>query len=77
MEYTSPAEIVKVKEVRDRIGLEVQKYNKLFGETEQIKRFELVADEWSSGNGILTPTLKVRRKIVGEKYKNLIDSMFV
>lgn len=77
MEYTSPAEIIKVKEVRDRIGLEVQKYNKLFGETEQIKRFELVADEWSSGNGILTPTLKVRRKIVGEKYKNLIDSMFV
>ena len=77
IEYTSPAEIIKVKEVRDRIGREVQKYNKLFGETEQIKRFELVADEWNSGNGILTPTLKVRRKIVGEKYKNLIDSMFV
>ena len=77
IEYTSPAEIIKVKEVRERITHEVQKYNKLFGETEQIKRFELIADEWNSGNGILTPTLKVRRKIVGEKYKNLIDSMFV
>ena len=76
IEYTSPAEIIKVKEVKDRIAKEVKKYNAFFGDTEQIKRFELIADEWSSGNGILTPTLKVRRKIVGEKYKNVIDTMF-
>ena len=68
--------MINVKEVKDQIGQEVQKYNKFFGETEQIKRFTLVADEWNSGNGILTPTLKVRRKIVGEKYKNEIDAMF-
>ena len=74
--YTTPAEMINLKEVKDRIGQEVQKYNKLFGETEQVKRFTLVADEWNSGNGILTPTLKVRRKVVGEKYKNLIDAMF-
>ena len=77
IEYTSNAEIINVKEVKDRIAQEVQKYNKLFGETEQIKRYTLVADEWSTSNGILTPTLKVRRKIVSEKYKNVIDAMFV
>jgi long-chain acyl-CoA synthetase len=77
IEYTSNAEIINVKEVKDRIAQEVQKYNKLFGETEQIKRYTLVADEWTTGNDILTPTLKVRRKIVGEKYKNVIDAMFV
>ena len=76
IEYTKPADIINVKEVKDRINQEVQKYNKFFGETEQIKRFTLVADEWTSGNGILTPTLKVRRKVVGEKYKNMIDAMF-
>ena len=74
--YTTPAEMITKKEVKDLIGKEVQKYNANFGDTEQVKRFELVADEWNSGNGILTPTLKVRRKMVAEKYKNLIDSMF-
>ena len=74
--FTTPAEMINMKEVKDCIGQEVQKYNKFFGETEQVKRFTLVADEWNSGNGILTPTLKVRRKVVGEKYKNLIDAMF-
>ena len=74
--YTSPAEIIEVKEVKDRIAQEVQKYNEFFGDTEKIKRFTLVADEWSSGNGILTPTLKVRRKKVEAKYQEAIQSMF-
>ena len=76
IEFTTPEEMTGKKEVKDLINQEIQKYNPLFGDYEQVKRFELVADEWSSGNGILTPTLKVRRKKVGEKYKNLIDSMF-
>ncbi len=76
IEYTTPAEMITKKEVKDVIGKEVQKYNEFFGDTEKVKRFELVADEWSSTNGILTPTLKVRRKMVNEKYKQLIDSMF-
>lgn len=76
IEYTTPAEMITKKEIKDIIGKEVQKYNAFFGDTEQVKRFELVADEWNSGNGMLTPTLKVRRKMVQEKYKTLIDSMF-
>ncbi len=76
IEYTTPTEMITKKEIKDIIGKEVQKYNEFFGDTEKVKRFELVADEWSSSNGILTPTLKVRRKMVNEKYKQLIDSMF-
>ncbi|MBQ3709489.1 MAG: long-chain fatty acid--CoA ligase [Bacteroidales bacterium] len=76
IEFTTPAEIITKKEVKDLIGSEVQKYNANFGDYEQVKRFELVADEWTSGNDILTPTLKVRRKKVAQKYKTLIDSMF-
>ena len=74
--FTSPAEIINVKEVKDRIAQEVQRLNRFFGETEQVKRYTLIADEWTIGNDLLTPTLKVRRKIVAEKYKNVIDSMF-
>ena len=76
IDYTSPAEMITMKVVKDRIAKEVQKYNVLFGETEQIKRYTLIADEWTSGNGLLTPTLKVRRKMVNEKYRDLIDSMY-
>lgn len=76
IEYTSPVEIIEVKEVKDRIAQEVQKYNEFFGETEKIKRYTLVSDEWSIGNGILTPTLKVRRKKVEAKYQEAIQSMF-
>ena len=76
IEYSSPAEMITMKVVKDRIAKEVQKYNVLFGETEQIKRYTLIADEWTSGNGLLTPTLKVRRKMVNEKYRDLIESMY-
>lgn len=76
LNYTTPEEAINMKEVKDRIAQEVQKYNKLFGETEQIKRYTLVADEWSTANRILTPTLKVKRKVIEEKYQSVIQSMF-
>ncbi len=76
IEYTTPQEVINVKAVKDRIAQEVQRYNENFGETEQIKRYTLIADEWNSANGLLTPTLKVRRKIVNDKYQDLIQSMY-
>ena len=76
MPYTTPQEAIQCKEVKDRIAKEVQRYNEFFGETEQIKRYTLIADEWTTGNGILTPTLKVRRKIVNDKYQDQIQSMY-
>lgn len=76
LNYTTPEEAINMKEVKDRIAQEVQKYNKHFGETEQIKRYTLVADEWSTANRILTPTLKVKRKVIEEKYQSVIQSMF-
>lgn len=74
--FKSPIEALKIKEVKERIALEVKKYNRFFGETEQIKKYTLVSDEWTIGNGILTPTLKVRRKVVQMRYSSLITAMF-
>ena len=51
-------------------------YNKFFGDFEKIKRFELLDHEWTIDDGEMTPSLKIRRKIIAEHYKDLIDGMF-
>lgn len=68
--------VTTTDDIKAIISSEVKKYNAFFGDTEQIKKFEIVNDKWSIENGILTPTLKVKRKVVEQRYKDLIDSMF-
>ncbi len=51
--------------------------NMLLGQPEQIKRFRLIADEWSQFSGELSPTLKLKRKFIYEKYKDIIQQIFL
>ena len=74
--YTTNAEVIKNKKVIDRYRKEVEAYNKHFGDFEKVKRFELVDREWTIEEGEITPSLKLRRKIVAEHYQDLIDGMF-
>lgn len=74
--YTSPTEIIKDKTIVARFKREIDKYNLQFGDTEQIKKFELVSEEWTIANGLLTPTLKVKRKVVQKKYQDILDKLF-
>ena len=74
--YTTNEEMIHNPDVFKRYGKEVKKLNSGLGEVEKIKKFELVADEWSVSTGILTPTLKIKRKVVMERYSDLIDSLF-
>lgn len=76
IKYTNPQEMIKDKNVLNRFAEEIKKINQNFGDTEKIKCYELIADEWSVNNGILTPTLKVKRSVVKERYKELISKMF-
>lgn len=76
IKYTNPQEMIKDKNVLNRYAEEIKKINQNFGDTEKIKCYELIADEWSVNNGILTPTLKVKRSVVKERYKGLISKMF-
>ena len=69
-------EMVKNSEVNRVFAQEIAKYNPLFGAAEQIKKFEIVPEAWTQQNNILTPTLKVKRFIVQEKYKHLIDGIY-
>lgn len=74
--YTTNEEMIKNPEVLKLYAKEVNELNKGLGETEKIKKHVLLADEWSIANGLLTPTLKAKRKIIIDKYKDIIDKMF-
>ena len=72
----SNEEIVTNEKVIERIQEEVDKLNEKFGNWEKIKRFELTPDVWSIDGGHLTPTLKLKRKIVMEKYSDLFQKIY-
>lgn len=69
-------EIGTDKRVIDRIQKEIDICNKKFGKWEQIKKFEITSDIWSVEAGHLTPTMKMRRKIILEKYNNLYQKIY-
>ncbi|MCF8298146.1 MAG: long-chain fatty acid--CoA ligase [Saprospiraceae bacterium] len=76
IEYISDTEIVKNPEIKKQIHQEIESFNKAFGDTEKIKKFELIDHEWSIETGELTASLKMRRKFIYEKYEDLINKIF-
>ena len=76
IEYTSLPEIIKNETLITRIQEEVSQCNTNFGKWEQIKKFELTPDVWSIDEGHLTPTMKMKRKIIKQKYSNLIEKIY-
>ena len=66
----------KEKILLETIQKEIENYNQKFGSWEQVKKFELVPEEWSIDAGHLTPTMKLKRKVVKEKYIALIEKMY-
>jgi long-chain acyl-CoA synthetase len=69
-------EMINSELVIDRIQKEVDACNAQFGQWEQIKRFELTSDIWSIDGGHLTPTMKMKRKVIKEIYKDLYDKIY-
>lgn len=64
------------QELHDRIMEDVMKINKKFGKVEQLKKIKIIADEWSVDSGELTATLKLKRGVLLEKYKDLIEEIY-
>ena len=63
-------------EVLSLISDEIEKVNKHFARVEQIKQFRLIANKLTPEDEELTPTMKLKRKLVNEKYRDLIESMY-
>jgi len=69
-------EIASNDKVIERIEEEVALCNLNFGKWETIKKFKLTPDEWSIDGGHLTPTMKMKRKIIKEIYKDLYEEIY-
>jgi long-chain acyl-CoA synthetase len=76
---TPPAnnrELIKMPQVIELMQKQVDRYNPLFSHVEQIKKFVLMSNEWTIDTGELTPTIKIKRKVIEKKYENEIESMY-
>lgn len=76
VQYRDNIELINNKEVIARIGKEVNEINKSLGDHEQIKRFRMVADEWSQITGELSPTLKLKRNLLMKRYYDIIQEIY-
>ena len=69
-------DLIADRKVLDRIKADVNRLTKDLADYEKVKRIGLLAEEFSIDGGELTPTLKIKRRVVEEKYKNLIESLY-
>ena len=74
--YSSNTEIIHDARVIELYKDLVESFNKYFNQVEQIKKFELLPDEWSVDTGEMTPKLSLKRKVVMEKYRDAIDRIY-
>ena len=61
---------------KEKINNVIEKINKKLTLLEKIKRIQLIKENFSIENGLMTPTMKVKRKKVTEKYKNLLENLY-
>ncbi|OYX25093.1 MAG: long-chain fatty acid--CoA ligase [Flavobacteriales bacterium 32-35-8] len=74
--FNSKSDIISNPQLIERIQKEIDEANKKFGQWEQIKKFELTPDVWSIDAGHLTPTMKMKRKYIKEKYIHLYNKIY-
>ena len=66
----------KNSKVVDAIQEQIDEANSKVARVQQIKKFTLLENEWTDSSGELTPTLKLKRNVIAERYKNEIESMY-
>ncbi|MFL2898913.1 MAG: AMP-dependent synthetase/ligase [Candidatus Pelagibacterales bacterium] len=68
--------LCKSKEIIDLIEVEVNQVNKKFANVEQVKKFTLIDVQLTAEDDELTPTMKLKRKFINQKYTNIIEAMY-
>ena len=74
--FTDWSEIVKNEEINKLYKAKIEEFQTSFASFEKVKKFTLMPAEFEIGSGEITPTLKIKRKVVSEKYKDLIEQMY-
>jgi long-chain acyl-CoA synthetase len=76
IEYKDYAELCRNRVIAERVSKTVDDKNSLLATFERIKKFTILPEDFSLENNELTPTLKVKRKIIIERYKPILDSFY-
>lgn len=76
IQFESKEAVIQKPEIHQKYQAIIDHYNKKLGHVQQIKQFKLVADPWSVDTGELTPTMKIKRDVVLEKYKDVIEAIY-
>ena len=74
--FSDPAEMIQLPGVNSVFSREIETINRRLSPPERINRFRLVPDEWSPATGELSPTLKLRRQFVSDKYRKILDQIY-
>ena len=74
--YENNKQIIGNEKIKALINEEIGATNKEFGHVEQVKKFKLLDKEWTIEDGELTPTLKVKRKVILSRYESLVEEMY-
>jgi long-chain acyl-CoA synthetase len=69
-------ELAKTDEARERVQKELDRANSNYAQVEQVKKFVILDHDFSVESGELTPTLKVKRNVIYERYAELFESMY-
>jgi long-chain acyl-CoA synthetase len=76
IEFTDLADLAEKPEIRAMAQAAVDKANERLSRPEQVKAFELLGVEWTAESEELTPTLKLKRRVVHTKYADVIDRLY-
>ena len=74
--FTTIEDAVHNPKVLDLYRELIDSFNKFFNHVEQVKKFELIPHEWTIETGELTPTLKLKRKVIMEKYRGAYERIY-
>jgi long-chain acyl-CoA synthetase len=77
MDYSDNRELIQQTVVQSLFSAEIENLNKRLSPPERLNRFRLVHDEWTPATGELSPTLKLKRQFIHEKYKDLISQIYM
>ena len=76
IQYTDYADLISKKEIQDLVQREIDVQNKELAKVENIRKFTILKDEFSQEREEVTPTFKIKRRIINERYKDLVARMY-
>jgi long-subunit acyl-CoA synthetase (AMP-forming) len=76
IEDSSPESLADNEKVQEEVQAGIDRANEKLARVEQIKKFKILPTDWEPGGDELTPTMKLKRKPIGEKYNDEIEALY-